>query len=338
MLLALLIIGGLVVLVFGADLLVRGASHLAFLMSIPPLIVGLTVVAFGTSAPELAVSIKAAFAGQAGVGLGNVFGSNIVNTFLILGVSALITPLVVSKQLIKLDVPIMIGASAVCMLMALDGAFTRSDGLILVVALAAYMGLQFQLGRSGSRAIKELAIEGTGVDVVETVEDGMQAGSTIKQVAIALVQCVLGLVGLVAGANLLVNGAVTLAENLGVSSEVIGLTIVAIGTSLPEIVTSLLAALKGQRDLAVGNVVGSNLFNLLAVLGVASSVAPEQISVATSLAQFDIPVMVFSAVVCLPVFWTGSIISRKEGAFFFLCYIAYNAYQFYLLSSKPAME
>jgi cation:H+ antiporter len=327
MLLALSIIGGLVCLVIGADALVRGASRLAFAIGIPPLIVGLTVVAFGTSAPELAVSVRAAFAGEAGVGLGNVFGSNIVNVLLILGISSMITPLVVSRQLIRWDVPIMIVVSAAAMAMAWDLRYTRGDGLILVSGLMAYLLLQWYLVKAGGKSLSDLTDDLVPEDEVETEKSSMA-----KPILVALVQCGLGFGGLVVGSYFLVEGAVELAMGLGVSEEIIGLTIVAIGTSLPEIVTSIVAAARGQRDLAVGNVVGSNLFNLMVVLGVASIVSPAPIQVAPSLLEFDIPVMLATAVLCFPIFLTGKIISRKEGVFMVICYLAYNVYQIFSLT------
>lgn len=331
MIIAISIIGGLIALVIGADALVRGSSQLAFIMGIPPLIIGLTVVAFGTSAPELAVSVGAAIAGEAGVGLGNVFGSNIVNVLLILGLSAIITPLIVSRQLIKFDVPIMILVSVAAMLMAWDGAYTRFDGAILVIGLACYMTLQLYLVRRGDGTLKDLTAESDEtLASSETMADG-QAKSSAKSIGTAILQCIIGLGGLVVGAHFLVNGAVDLATRLGVSEEVVGLTVVAIGTSLPEIVTSIVAATRGQRDLAVGNVVGSNLFNLMVVLGISSIIAPQPIEVAQSLLRFDLPVMLAAAVICFPIFASGAVISRKEGAILFVAFLLYNGYQLYSL-------
>lgn len=335
MIIALSIIGGLILLVVGADALVRGSSQLAFRLGIPPLIIGLTVVAFGTSAPELAVSVRAALAGEAGVGLGNVFGSNIVNVLLILGLSAVITPLVVSPQLIKFDVPILILVSAATLLMAMDGVYSKADGVLLFIGLVCYMGLQIYLGRNGQDTLKDLTGENTDEDEQPLSPDDEKhlqpKPSQGKIILVAVLQCLFGLGGLVVGAHFLVLGAVELAVNLGVSEEIVGLTVVAIGTSLPEIVTSIVAAMRGQRDLAVGNVVGSNLFNLLVVLGVASIVAPASIEIAESLRRFDLPVMLAAAVICFPIFATGKLISRAEGIFMLACFVAYNAYQVYAL-------
>ena len=335
MIIALSIIGGLILLVFGADALVRGSSELAFKLGIPPLIIGLTVVAFGTSAPELAVSVRAALAGEAGVGLGNVFGSNIVNVLLILGVSAMITPLVVSPQLVKFDVPIMILVSVATLVMAFDGLYSRIDGALLVIGLVCYLGLQIYLGRSGRDALLELTAVGDQADLAKSTTDGKSKRSPDRAILVAIAQCILGLGGLVVGAHFLVIGAVDLATRFGVSEEIVGLTVVAIGTSLPEIVTSVVAAIRGQLDLAVGNVVGSNLFNLLVVLGVASLVAPASIEVAESLRRFDLPVMLAAAVICFPIFATGKSISRWEGALMLVGFLAYNAYQLYSLESTP---
>lgn len=340
MIIYLSIIGGLILLVFGADALVRGSSQLAFKLGIPPLIIGLTVVAFGTSAPELAVSVRAALAGEAGVGLGNVFGSNIVNILLILGLSAMITPLVVSPQLVKFDVPIMIFVSVATLAMAIDGVYSRTDGIFLVAGLVCYMGLQIYLGRSGRDVLKEITENEGQHALADSAASGQRSdvqakSSPNRTITIAILQCFLGLGGLVVGAHFLVLGAVETATMFSVSKEIVGLTVVAIGTSLPEIVTSIVAAMRGQRDLAVGNVVGSNLFNLLVVLGFASLVAPASIEVAESLRRLDLPVMLAAAAICFPIFATGKQISRLEGALMLAGFLAYNAYQLYSLEPTP---
>ncbi len=314
----LLFVVGLGLLILGAELLVRGASRLAVSLGISPLVVGLTVVAFGTSSPELAVSVQSTWSGQVDIALGNVVGSNIFNVLFILGLSALITPLLVHQQLVRQEVPLMIFASLLVCGLAWDGAIGRFDGALLAGLLAAYIVFVIvQSRRNPSAAVEAeydeaLAIEpGRGWDRHWAV-----------QVAMVLV----GLALLVQGSNWLVQGAVTFATWLGVSELVIGLTIVAAGTSLPEVATSVLAAIRGERDIAVGNVVGSNLFNLLGVLGVASLVSPAGLPVAASMLAFDLPVMVMVAVACLPIFFTGHLIARWEGGLFFAYYVAYTVW------------
>lgn len=311
------LIAGLVLLVAGAEVLVRGAAKLAAQFGIPPLVIGLTVVAFGTSAPETAVSVQSALEGSGDLAIGNVVGSNIANVLLILGVSALIAPLVVSRQLIRLDVPIMIGASLVTYALAWDGRLSRLDGALLFAGVVAYT--LFLIIKSK----REQAPDGPD----EFAEEfGLTEAPKPYAWAINLGLLVAGLVLLVIGSNLLVEGAVSLARALGLSELVIGLTVIAIGTSLPELATSILAALKGERDIAVGNVVGSNIFNLLCVLGLASLVSPQAIVVSASALAFDFPVMIAVAVACLPIFFSGHLINRWEGLLFVAYYLAYTAY------------
>jgi cation:H+ antiporter len=306
---------GLAVLVFGAELLVRGATRLAGALGIAPLIIGLTVVAFGTSAPELAVSIKSAFAGQADIALGNVVGSNIFNVLFILGVSALITPLVVAQQLVRLDVPLMIGVSVLVLLLGLDGQIGRLDGGLLFAGLIGYTLFLIRQSRRENAAVQ-----------AEYAQEYPTGRLKSTQWLLNLILLLAGFGLLVVGSRWLVDGAVTLARQFGVSELIIGLTIVAAGTSLPEVATSVVASLRGERDIAVGNVVGSNLFNLMSVLGVTGLVAPHGISVPAAALQFDIPVMIAVAVACLPVFFTGHLIARWEGALFVGYYLAYVLY------------
>ncbi len=304
---------GLVFLVAGAEFLVKGASRLAGALGISALVVGLTVVAFGTSSPELAVSVKAALSDQADIALGNVVGSNIFNVLFILGISAIIVPLIVSQQLIRIEVPLMIALSFLVLLFALDGRLGRLDGLILVVGLMLYIAFAIQQSRKENL---QPADESDG-------EDDVSARSgPLKNLFLVAV----GLALLVTGSRWLVDGAVTFASYLGVSELIIGLTIVAVGTSLPEVVTSIVAAMRGERDIAVGNVVGSNIFNIMGVLGFASLVAPTGMAVTSSSIGFDIPIMIAVAFVCLPIFFTGGVISRPEGVLLLGFYIAYTLY------------
>jgi cation:H+ antiporter len=320
-------IAGLVFLVIGAELLVRGASRLAAALGIAPLVIGLTVVAFGTSAPELAVSVKAALDNQAGIAVGNVVGSNIFNVLFILGVSAIIVPLIVSKQLIKFDVPLMVLLSFSTLFFALDGNFSRMEGIIWLSGLVAYVSFLIYKSRKDSRAAE------TDPEVAELLGDANDKQAWLKNIGLIAV----GLVLLVLGSRWLVDSAVIFAKHLGVSEVVIGLTIVAAGTSLPEVVTSIIAAIRGERDIAVGNVVGSNIFNIMAVLGIASIVAPAGIPVEASTIRFDIPVMIAVALACLPIFYTGQTISRPEGILFFAYYIAYTMYLVFAATSNPAL-
>jgi cation:H+ antiporter len=305
----LLALAGLVLLVAGADLLVRGASGLAAAAGITPLVIGLTVVAAGTSAPELAVSLQGVLSGRPDLAVGNVVGSNIANVLLILGASALIAPLAVSRQLVRVDVPLMIGVSLLLVLLVDDGRVSRPEGVLLMLGLLGYLALQVRLGRRG-------ALE-AAAELPPPVRGG-RAG----QVALLLV----GLGLLVLGSRWLVGGAVAVAQAMGVSELVIGLTVVAVGTSLPEIATSLIATFRGQRDLAVGNVVGSNLFNLLGILGLCAVVAPGGVPVAHAAGAFDIPVMAAAALACLPIAFTGYVIARWEGVLFLGYYVAYAVY------------
>ncbi|HEY4554820.1 MAG TPA: calcium/sodium antiporter [Lysobacter sp.] len=307
---------GLAALALGAEVLVRGATRLALLTGLSPLVIGLTVVAFGTSAPEMAVSIGAARAGTPDIALGNVVGSNITNVLLILGISALIAPLVVSRQLIRLDVPIMIAVSVGTLLLASDGAIGRADGAILFALVIAYTVLQIRIGRRDPGVVDDL----------QPLPETAPPPRGLRTWALNLALVGGGLALLVVGANWLVDAATVIARQFGLSELVIGLTVVAVGTSMPEIATSIIATLRGQRDLAVGNVVGSNIFNLLAVLGLTALVAPGGIPVSPAALNFDLPVMIAVAVACLPIFFTGHCIQRWEGGVFLGYYVAYTGY------------
>lgn len=319
---------GFVLLVGGAELLVRGASRLALAVGISPLVVGLTVVAFGTSAPELAISSHSALNGQPDIALGNVIGSNIANVLLILGISALIAPIVVSRQIIWQDVPLMIGASLLVLVLVLDGAIGRLDGLFMILLLVVYVTVTVSKSRRETAQEQEEFLKDSGLDV-----DPEEQPHWFRQAFLI----VIGLVLLVIGAQWLVDGAVAIARLLGLSELVIGLTIIAIGTSLPEVAASISACLHKQQDLIVGNVVGSNLFNILLVLGAAAVLAPGGIPVPQAALSFDIPVMLAVSFACLPIFFTGHLIERWEGVLFlayysaYLVYLVFNATQHYML-------
>jgi cation:H+ antiporter len=283
-------------------------------------------VAFGTSSPELAVSLKAALADQASIALGNVVGSNIFNVLFILGLSALVTPLVVSQQLIRLDVPLMIGLSVLVLLFAVDAMFSRTDGLFLVVGLVLYIGFLIVQIRKESEEVQDKYAE-------EFAVKDSRATRWPRNICLVIG----GLALLVLGSRWLVDSAVFIAHSLGVSELVIGLTIVAAGTSLPEVVTSVIASIKGERDIAVGNVVGSNLFNMMGALGIASIVAPTGIAVSAAVIRFDIPIMIVVAFACLPIFFTGGIISRWEGALLLGYYVAYTLYLIFAATHHDAL-
>ena len=309
---------GLTALVFGASSLVRGASKLALSVGVSPLVVGLTIVAFGTSAPEMAVSTGAVLNGQTDIAVGNVVGSNIFNVLFILGASALIVPLVVHVQLIRQEVPIMIGASLLLLALGLDGSINWIEGGFLLALLLVYTAfLVVQSRRESAANTAEFDAE------LKPAEPSAWDGKWPGQLALIVV----GLVLLVLGSDWLVGSAVAFAKAFGVSDLVIGLTIVAAGTSMPEVATSITAAIKGERDIAVGNVVGSNTFNILGCVGLSGLVAgSDGLTLAQSLLTFDIWVMLAVALACLPVFLTGREIARWEGAVFLGYYVAYVAY------------
>lgn len=318
MIAVLLFVLGLALMVFGADLLVRGASRLAVMLGVTPLIVGLTVVAFGTSAPEFAVSFKSAMIGQAGVAIGNVIGSNIFNILFILGLSAVVTPLVVASQLIRFDVPLMVAVSLLAWLMASDGRYGLLDGVILFGGLLGYIGCMIYISRR--QGVAKIAPE-----VAELI-GAPDPRSPLVRGLVYSGMVALGLVLLILGSNWLVDSAITFARWFEVSEVVIGLTIIAIGTSLPEVVTSIVASLKNERDIAVGNVVGSNLFNLMGVLGCAALVAGGDLPISSQVLWFDLPVMVAVAIVTLPIFFSYGIIRRWEGGLLLAYYFAYTLY------------
>lgn len=307
--------GGLVALVAGAEMLVRGASRIAHSLGVSPLVIGLTVVAFGTSAPEVAVSVQSAQSGQVDIALGNVIGSNIFNVLFILGVSALVAPLVVNAQLIRQEVPVMVGASLLLWALAADGGVSRGDGALLTALLLAYTAFLVVQSRRAARGVRQ-----------EYRDEFAPAGGWDRHWGVQVMLVLVGLGLLVLGAGWLVTAAVAFARAFGVSELVIGLTVVAAGTSLPEAATSAMATVRGERDIAVGNVVGSNTFNIFGVLGFSSLVAPTDLVVAPAALAFDLPVMTAVAVACLPVFVTGRRIARWEGAVFLFYYAAYTTY------------
>lgn len=302
---------GLVSLVAGGEMLVRGASGLAARLGMSPLIVGLTVVAFATSAPELAVTLKSVLSGSPDIAIGNVVGSNVANVLLIVGVAAAMGTVVVKSQMVRFDVPVMIGFGVLALLFSLGGTITTAEGIVLVSLLVAYLVMTIRMSRR------------MDVEVAEGLEVAAPASTSV---AVNSLQFLIGLAGLVIGAQLLVDGAITIATALNMPEIVIGLTIVAVGTSLPELTTTVVAAIRGQRDLAVGNAVGSNIFNIGAVLGISSIVASPGVPVSQAAVRFDLPVMIAVSFLLLPVVYTGFSIRRWEGLLFLGLYACYTLY------------
>lgn len=308
---------GLAGLVLGAELLVRGASRLGLAIGISPLVIGLTIVAFGTSSPEMAVSVRAALTNHPDIVIGTNVGSTVFNILFILGICALVAPLIISQQLVWYEVPIMIGAHLLLLTMSFDGKINRLKALILLMCLVFYTVYAIVKGRREAKPVIDEYQE-----TFSSSKNGLNALIIGKQCG----QIVLGLIFCVFGAGWLLDSAVILARAFGVSELVIGMTIVAASTSLPEVATSVVATIRGQRDIAVGNVVGSNIFNILGIVGVAGIIAPDGIAVAPSILRFDLPVAIAACVACLPVFFTGHKISRWEGGVFLGYYAAYTSY------------
>ncbi|QQS35679.1 MAG: calcium/sodium antiporter [Ignavibacteriales bacterium] len=302
-------IAGVVLLFVGAEGLIRGSSNLAIKIGIKPLVVGLTVVAFGTSTPELVVSLKAALIGNGSISLGNVVGSNIANIALILGVAALIKPLDVHTSVILREIPVMIGISLVLMLLLLDGELGFTDGLIFVIGLLVYVFVNVIM------ALKE-----KNAEVNSEFNEGLKSKLGIS---VSILFMIGGLGLLIVGADLFVRSAVAIAKKFDVSDAVIGLTIVAVGTSLPELITSIVASYKKEADIAIGNVVGSNVFNILGILGITALIVPIS---SAGISYLDLGMMLFTAILLLPLSKSGFSITRLEGGFLLAGYLFYIYY------------
>jgi cation:H+ antiporter len=302
------IVAGFLLLTGAAEALVYGASSLARRVGFSPLVIGLTVVSIGTSLPELVVSLEAALTGSGGLALGNVVGSNIGNLALILGVAALVRPIVVQAQVVRVEAPILVVVSAIFVGLILDGHLGRLDGLLLTGGIVVYVVYTLRAAGVSSTRVQAEFDEGIPEQHVLWVDLGMIA---------------LGIGGLVGGAHLLVQGATAVAETLGVGPIVIGLTVVALGTSLPELATSVVAARRGQGDIAVGNAVGSSIFNVLGILGVTVVVQPLSTQM---LGWGETAVMVGMAGLVIPLFRTDWTLSRAEGGVLLACYFGYLAY------------
>lgn len=376
----LMLVGGLVLLMGGGELLVRGASSVAVAFGISPLVIGLTVVAFGTSSPEMAVSIQAGLSGDSDIAVGNVVGSNIFNVLFILGICALILPLIVSLRLVRREAPIMVGVSILLLLLSLDGRISFLDGALLFAGIVIYTVwsiVQSRIETATSKAVAEamtidtiagksplwiggaavaaaLAAAGYVLGWFNTVVTGFLIvgaglfvagslfgkGGTTKGGDIAhQVGCIAaGLGALVLGSDYLIASSTSIARSLGISDLIIGLTIVAAGTSLPEVAASIIATIRKERDIAIGNVVGSNIFNILGILGLSAMVTPGGLNVNPLIIRFDMPVMIAVAIACLPIFFTGFAIARWEGVLFLGSYIAYTLFLILVATRNPALE
>jgi len=322
----LLFVAGLALLVAGAEALVRGASRLAEALGIPPLVVGLTVVAFGTSSPELAVGVASAWQGNGDIAFGNVVGSNVFNLLFILGASALVTPLPAARAIVRVEAPLLIVTAVLAGLAGLDGQVSRWEGLLLAAGLAGYLAWQVRAARRGGLPVPAPE-PGRSLSEDEARVATQQAttarGARARRLAVDAALVAGGLVALVAGSRWLVAGAVALARSLGVSDLVIAVTVVAAGTSLPEVATSILAAVRKQPDIAVGNVIGSNLFNVLGVLGLSAAVAPGPVGVSPAALALDVPAMIGASVLAWIFLATGRRVNRPEGAVFLAGYVGY---------------
>lgn len=306
------LIVGLVLLYFGAEFLVKGSANLATKMGVSALVVGLTVVAFGTSAPELVVSIKSGLAGKGDLAVGNVVGSNIFNIALILGLTALVRPVKVHLNVLKIDTPIMVGCSILLLIFLLDSGISRFEGIVLTLGVIVYTTTTiFFAWKSG-----ETKIDYPFEQITPIPE---KKHNPIFDVILTII----GMGLLVFGSKFFVDGAIDIARFLGVSEAIIGLTIVAGGTSLPELATSILAAVKKESDIAIGNIVGSNIFNILAILGISSLITPMR---APGIDQISICFMLGVSVLLLPFMRTGFVLNRLEGAIFLLLYGGYMVY------------
>jgi cation:H+ antiporter len=312
------LIVGLVCLTLGAEWLVRGASSIATRFGIAPIVIGLTVVAFGTSAPEFAVSIGGALTGNSDVAMGNVVGSNTFNILLVLGLSAAIGSLTIEQRIIKRDIPILLAISVVIYGLILNELVGRIEGGVLFIGLLVYTWWLLQ----DARKVESAKVTAEYDEAIEALDDGLVAKPLYFQIGLVIV----GLALLILGSRFLVGSATTIAEAFGVSDLVIGLTVVAAGTSLPELATSVMAAYRGQRDIAVGNVVGSNIFNLLGVLGASAVLTPSGIPVDRDLIILDYPVMLAATLVLIPICWNGFVIRRWEGVLLAAFYVAYVAF------------
>jgi len=311
---------GLAALIVGAEVLTRGASRLATSLGISPMVIGLTIVSLGTSAPELAVGITASRNGQGGLAIGNIAGTNVMNLLFILCLSALIRPLPLQLQIFKLELPVMVVAALMMLVLGWDGVLSPLDGLAMLIVALIYSGALIAMTRRASRAAKKEYREEYGPETLPPIQ------FTWKGRLWDIVLLFGGISMTVIGADWLVQGAVQLATAFGVSDTIIGLTIVAFGTSAPELVTTIVSTIKNDRDVAVGNLLGSSIYNILVILAITCLVTPSGLLVADDLLRIDIPLMTAVAVGAIPVFLTGRRISRWEGGLGLAIYAGYMSW------------
>jgi cation:H+ antiporter len=310
-------------LILGAELSVRAAVGLARILQTRPLFLGLTVVALGSSAPQMAVGLQAAFSGSSDIAVGSVVGSNIFNVLVTLGLSALIIPLRVARQLVRVDIPLMIAATALVTALAWNGVLSGLDGAILLLGLAGYLIVVLRQFAHGTRHVHPVADK---------------PRRPLRPLLMRLSMMIGGLVLMIYGSRFLVNAATVIAQDLGLSERVIGLTVIGIATSLPALMTSLIAALRGERDIAVGNVIGSNLFNLLGVLGATALISPEPLSISPNALDFDLPVMLVTAALALPMFYSGYRLTRLEGLLLLALYVVYGLHIVSFTTGMPLAD
>lgn len=310
---------GLAILVVGAEVVVRGTSRLALSLGISPLLLGLTVVSIGTSAPELAVGITASLEGAPAIAVGNIAGTNVLNLLFILGLAALLRPIPLQLRILRLELPTMVVAAALMTVLSWDGVLTTPDGLVLLAGAVIYTLLLARQTRSDTRQTREALVDLYGAEPRDAVPSGWRRAGQVAGL-------VVGIGVLVLGADLLVNGAVEIARSWHISEAFIGLTIVAVGTSAPELATTLVATVRNERDVAVGNLIGSSIYNILFILGLTCVALPGDLPVDPDLLTFDIPLMAGVALLCVPVFISGRGISRWEGGAFVAMYLGYLGY------------
>jgi cation:H+ antiporter len=310
-------------LILGAELSVRAAVGLARILQTRPLFLGLTVVALGSSAPQMAVGLQAAFSGSSDIAVGSVVGSNIFNVLVTLGLSALIIPLRVARQLVRVDIPLMIAATALVTALSWNGVLSGLEGAILLLGLAGYLIVVLRQFAHGTRHVHPVADK---------------PRRPLRPLLMRLSMMIGGLVLMIYGSRFLVNAATVIAQDLGLSERVIGLTVIGIATSLPALMTSLIAALRGERDIAVGNVIGSNLFNLLGVLGATALISPEPLSISPNALDFDLPVMLVTAALALPMFYSGYRLTRLEGLLLLALYVVYGLHIVSFTTGMPLAD
>ncbi|WP_407442336.1 calcium/sodium antiporter [Rhodococcus sp. (in: high G+C Gram-positive bacteria)] len=316
------LVTGLVVLVVGAEVLVRGGSRLAARLGITPIVIGVTVVALGTSAPELAVGLESAATGNSGLALGTIVGTNIVNLLLILGLSALVRTIHLGTQTLRIDLPAITAAALLLWATSADGRITPLEGAGLIAFGLLYTVLVIRAGRAEAAAVRLEYADEFSPDPVP-----WRLGATLTEVAMLLG----GIAIVVLGAEILVDAAVASAQALGVSDTVIGLTVVAIGTSAPELVTTIVSTIRNERDIAIGNLLGSSVYNIVFILGATVLATPGGVAVPDEIVRVDLPLMAAVAFLCIPAFLTGRRLSRAEGALFIA---TYGVYLTFLLTTR----